>query len=135
MLRRLLVCATLASCTTVLAGCEPSVEWSPKHPEQPEYPAEPQDASRDRQAPACPRIGVVHAEGDPDYVIEHLAHEAAAHGGTDYTIEGDNSEGEVTTKSASTTVGNTTLTKTRSRVDTTRAIWAIVYRCKGDAPE
>jgi hypothetical protein len=40
---------------------------------------------------------------------------------------------ELTTHGAATTVGKTTIYTSRTSEDTTRHIWAIVYRCKDDA--
>ncbi len=47
-------------------------------------------------------------------------------------IEGDDSDREVVTNGAPTALGNTSLMHARSHTETTRHIWAIVYRCPDD---
>ncbi len=114
-------------------GCGTEVDWSPKYAKQPEYPQVVEVASRVRHSlPDCSRIGVVHSDGEVDDVVPALAREAAEHGGTHYTIEGDDEESDVVTKGTATTVGNLTFMHARSHTETTRYIWAIVYRCRDD---
>lgn len=119
--------------SVVALGCGTGAEWSPKYPKQPDYPQVVDVASRVRHPlPECSRIGVVHADGEPEEVIPALAREAADHGGTHYTLEGDDTDNEVVTRGSATTVGGTTFSHSRIRIDSTRYVWAIVYRCRDD---
>jgi hypothetical protein len=120
---------------TIVAGCGGTdTWWSAKHPQR-EYPRTVKLASRVfTPHEACESanrvtLGVVHAEGDPDDVIRAIAEEAAAHGGTHYVIDGGKDDVELVTRGAATQVGATTLVRERTHAETTRQIWATVYRC------
>ena len=113
-------------------GCGNTATWDPKNPDK-AYPRAVELASRVHAAhDACESanrvtLGVVHAAGDPDDVIRTLAAEAAAHGGTHYVIDGADDEVELVTHGAS-----ASFVGARTHAETTRTMWATVYRCNHD---
>jgi hypothetical protein len=103
-----------------------STEWRPKYPNQVEYKPLVSSAARVRgPSDACTSddrvdLGVIHANGDVETVdvLEDLAEEAAAHGGTHYVVRGDDTE-----------VEGAHLVFNGAKLTRTRQVWAVVYRC------
>lgn len=106
-------------------GCGAAAEWEPITPDQKDYPAVVDVASR-RKHPSdgCAegdepiKLGIVHAKGEEDETIPAIAKEAASHGGTHYVVEGDKQDGYVATGGYG-----------HIDIRATRATWAVVYRC------